>query len=102
MIFPDLPKRINFEQANTYEAHEALMTVETPLRGVEQATTSSGITVQEWWIKHGLATDPAAMSSRNPEEPIDYWAADAWEFYALCTAMLCWIVYWWGLHHGAW
>ncbi len=93
MIFPELPKRMNFEQADT---------VKTPLHSVEVEQTQGRITVEEWWIKHGLATDPAALPSRSREEPIDWLAKDAWEFYALCAAMLGWIVYWRGIHIGAW
>ncbi len=77
-------------------------TVETPLRGVEEATGSSSITIEGWWIKHGLATDPAAGLKISSTEPIDWWAKDAWEFYALCLAMIGWIAYWYGVHLGAW
>ena len=93
MIFPELPKRMNFEQAHT---------VKTPLHVIEEPEQLGRITVEEWWVKHGLATDPAALSSRSHGEPIDWWGRDAGEFYALCTAMLCWIVYWRGIHIGAW
>jgi hypothetical protein len=99
MIFPDLPKRINFEQAHTYEApapYELASSVQTPLRA------SAPLTADQWFVQQGYSIDPAAQSSRNPEESIDWLARDAWEFYTLCTAMIAWIVYWWGLHHGAW
>lgn len=96
MIFPELPKKHAWQQPI------AASTVETPLRGVEDDTGQSRITVEEWWIKHGLATDPAAAPSRNPEEPIDWLARDALEFYALCVTMVCWIAYWYGVHLGAW
>ena len=106
MIFPELPKRFN-QQFITQETIPTEPTVEdtetvqangpciakAPLRG---------ITVEEWWQQHGLATDtlgPAASSSR---EPIDWLARDAWEFYALCVMMTAWVAYWLGLHRGWW
>lgn len=80
-----------------------LATVKTPLRESAEPTGPSRITVEEWWIKHGLAQDPAASSARSWENSkIDWWAKDAVEFYALCAGMICWIVYWYGVHTGAW
>lgn len=105
MIFPDLPKHYSWMQTapellqNRTGMHEL---AETPLRGLEETTGSSRITVEEWWIKHGLATDPAAAPSRSAQEPVDFWSKDAWEFYLLCAAMICWIVYWYGIHRGVW
>ena len=102
MIFPDLPKHYTWMQHAPELTQNRTPTVETPLRSLEDVTGQSKITVEEWWIKHGLATDPAAGSSRNTEESIDWWAKDALEFYALCTAMVCWCVYWYGVHRGVW
>lgn len=99
MIFPELPKRSTWlYTATDNTAHS----VETPLRESTEPTGSSRITVEEWWIKHGLATDPAAAPLRSRQEPIDWLARDALEFYALCTGMVCWIVYWYGTHRGLW
>ena len=99
MIFPDLPKHYQWMQTapelvqnRTAEVH----TVQAPLQGF------AGMTVDEWFDQHGYSVGPAAGSARNPEEPIDWLARDAWEFYALCIGMLCWIVYWYGVHMGAW
>jgi len=105
MIFPDLPKHYQWMQTAPELAqnrHVELATVKTPLRGLEHDKEQSKITAEEWWQKHGLAKDPAAVSSRIEKEPIDWLARDAWEFYALCIGMLCWIVYWYGVHSGAW
>lgn len=79
-----------------------LTTQKTPLRGVEEVAGSSRISVEEWWIKHGLATDPAAAPMRSRQEPVDFGSKDAWEFYLLCVFMVCWIVYWYGTHRGLW
>ncbi len=99
MIFPDLPKHYQWmqtapelEQNRTAEDHS----VQAPLRGPQR------ISADEWFEQHGFNVGPAAGSARNPKEPIDWLARDAWEFYALCLAMVCWIVYWYGAHLGAW
>jgi hypothetical protein len=100
MIFPELPRRQQYEQQ---QVHSTADSIKTPLRSVEDTAGSSRITVEEWWIKHGLATDPAAALSRNyKEDPIDWLARDAIEFYALCTSMIVWIAYWLGIHRGWW
>lgn len=103
MIFPELPKRNPWL---THCMHNTLETVhiqKTPLRGNENTKELSKKDIEAWWIKHGLATDPAAIPThRSRNEPIDYWAKDAVEFYALCTGIVCWIVYWFGVHHGVW
>lgn len=97
MIFPELPKKHAWQQS------VVTSTVETPLRESTEPTGSSRITVEEWWIKHGLATDPAASSTRSRENlTIDWFSKDAVEFYALCVAMIAWCVYWRGVHIGAW
>lgn len=100
MIFPELPKRSTWlYTATDNTAHS----VETPLRGLEETVQPSKITVEEWWIKHGLATDPAAgLRHSTTKEPINWWAKDAIEFYALCIGMVCWIVFWYGTHRGLW
>lgn len=102
MIFPQLPKRYSWIQHSPELVTEHSVDVKTPLHSIVEPTGSSRITVEEWWIKHGLATDPAALSKHSGGEPIDWWARDAWEFYTLCAGIVCWIVYWYGVHHGAW
>lgn len=103
MIFPDLPKHYTWQQYSKELVLDTVTTVKTPLHGVEETAGPSRISVEEWWIAHGLATDPAAIPThRSRNEPIDYWAKDALEFYALCLGIVCWIVYWYGVHHGAW
>jgi hypothetical protein len=105
MIFPDLPKHYSWMQTapELLQNRTGIHTLtETPLRGLEDVAGQSKITVEEWWIKHGLATDPAAVSRHSEGEPINWWAKDALEFYALCVTMVCWIVYWYGVHRGLW
>jgi len=99
MIFPELPKRYQWiqhspELANTH--------TQTPLHMIEEPTGPSRITVEEWWIQHGLAQDPAALPKRSPGEKIDWLAKDAWEFYFLIISMIAWIAYWYGVHMGVW
>ncbi len=94
MIFPELPRH--------YYGYNTVHT-ETPLRGLEETKELSRITVEEWYIKHGLATDPAAAPSRiSSKEPIDWFARDAIEFYAVCVIMTAWITVWLGVHRGWW
>jgi len=94
MIFPELPRRQQLLTLNT---------IKTPLRSVEEPEQDPKITVEEWWIQHGLATDPAVSPTRtNRNEPIDWFARDAIEFYILCISMAFWIVYWYGVHRGVW
>ncbi len=95
MIFPELPKRYNLTLKPP--------SVQTPLRGIEVQEEPAKITVEEWYIKHGLAGDPAAGKyTPRTKEPIDWFARDAGEFYLLCAAMTVWIVYWYGSHRGWW
>lgn len=99
MIFPDLPKHYQWQQtAPELSMNNSIDTVQAkaPLRGSGQTN------VETWLEQHGYSTGPAAVSSRNTEEPIDWLAKDAWEFYALCVAMVCWIIFWYGVHTGAW
>lgn len=103
MIFPHLPKHYEWmmraPELHTTTEH----IVETPLREPAEPTGPSRITVEEWWIKHGLATDPAASSAQSKDSAaIDWTGKDAWEFYALCIAMICWIAFWYGTHRGLW
>lgn len=102
MIFPQLPKRYSWIEPEPDPVTEPSTDVKTPLQCLAEPTGSSRITVEEWWIKHGLATDPAALANSRTQEPIDWWGRDAIEFYALCIGMACWCVYWWGVNHGAW
>ena len=99
MIFPELPKRLRFELPTR---EHSTNTVQTPLHGVEDVTAQSRIDREQWWRDHGLSTDPAAAPLRSREEPIDWLARDAIEFYLLCTGMLAWCVYWYGVHRGVW
>lgn len=93
MIFPQLPKR--------YVANDPIGP-QAPLREIAATVEKPEVDIEAWWIKHGLATDPAAGLYRSSNEPIDYWSKDALEFYALCTAIVCWIAYWYGVHRGLW
>ena len=102
MIFPELPRRYSWIETNTELIAEHSVDVKTPLHSEEETRGQSRITVEEWWIKHGLATDPAALVQHSQGEPVDWWARDAIEFYAVCVTMVCWTVYWYGVHHGAW
>lgn len=102
MIFPDVPKRYSWNTMRQMECSDPIITGKTPLHGQEEPTGPSRITVEEWWIRHGLAADPAALTRHRAAEPVDWWGNDAWEFYALCLGIVCWIVYWYGVHHGAW
>jgi hypothetical protein len=102
MIFPHLPKHYEWIMRAPELQVTTIDYAETPLHDPTEPTGSSRITVEEWWIKHGLARDPAAAPLRSRQEPIDWLARDALEFYALCLGILCWIVYWYGVHHGAW
>ncbi len=95
MIFPELPKRYNL----TLEPPS----VQTPLRGIEVQEETQKVNVEEWFIKHGLAGDPAAGKyTPRTKEPINWLARDAGEFYLLCVVMTVWIVYWYGSHRGWW
>lgn len=106
MIFPHLPKHYTWMQTapELLQNRTGIHTlVETPLHESTEPTGPSRITVEEWWIKHGLATDPAASSAQSKDSAaIDWTGKDAWEFYALCIAMICWIAFWYGTHRGMW
>ena len=91
MIFPDLPKRINFEQANTYEApapYELASSVQTPLR------SSTDMSAAAWLAHNEQAKDPAA----SPQGSVAEWL----EITAIAVAFCLWITYWRGVHVGAW
>lgn len=106
MIFPELPRRYRFElltvehSTSTIQTNVGPRTAKAPLHGVETVTAQSRIDREQWWRDHGLTTDPAAHSRHS--EPIDWLARDAIEFYLLCTGMLAWCVYWYGVHRGVW
>lgn len=105
MIFPELPRRIFGPEQITDSAAKTNVgpcTAKAPLHCEEQTT---GIDIELWFEQHGLPslrTDPAAMVGPARGTQINWWARDAVEFYALCVAMILWIVYWYGVHHGAW
>jgi hypothetical protein len=101
MIFPELPKRFN-QQLIIAQTPPQLNTVEDTGNIQEDKAPLRGITVEEWWQQHGLATDTLGPAARSSREPIDWLARDAWEFYALCVFMVTWIVYWYGSHRGLW
>jgi hypothetical protein len=105
MIFPHLPKYYQWQQTapelsvnrDPVETTVEACTAKTPLR------QSRGISADQWFDEQGYGKDPAAALSRNyEEEQINWLARDAWEFYALCLAMILWCVYWLGVHRGAW
>lgn len=111
MIFPELPRRqyfwtqqqhdYIFEQSNTQQ--EDTTTVKTPLREVEETARTGTVDVEQWFIKHGLATDPAAGSyAARTNEPLDWFARDAWELYGLITVFAVWLSFWLGIHRGWW
>jgi hypothetical protein len=88
MIFPDLPKRIDWTRADSIEAAEAY-TAKTPLH-----CTS---------VEYTVSKDPAALvADKQESKKIDWLAKDAWELYAIIVGMLAWCVYWLGIHRGAW
>ena len=94
MIFPQLPKRVNYTNTVTTASDK------TPLQVIHTSSEPVAITVQEWWVKHGLATDPAALN--YSKEPIDWFSRESWEFYMIVCAFVCWTAYWLGVHRGAW
>lgn len=109
MIFPHIPKHYLWLQTAPELLNKLNTTyTKTPLRDEHSSnavtqTTESKVDIQQWWIDHGLATDPAAVSTHSATgEPVDWLAKDAIEFYALCLAMIGWIVYWYGVHRGVW
>lgn len=103
MIFPELPKRYNLTLKPPSVQTIGPCTAKAPLHSPEEPRVEHKITVEEWYVKHGLATDPAAGKyTPRTKEQIDWLAKDAWEFYALCTAMTVWIVYWLGIHRSWW
>ena len=109
MIFPDLPKHYQWQHSapeliqnrdpvlEHVQANVGPCTAKAPLRGPR------GITAEEWLVERGYSVGPAAGSRERAEkESINWFAQDALEFYALCAGMLCWIVYWYGVHVGLW
>lgn len=102
MIFPEIPKRHLWITYSPELVAEHTTQAKTPLQPVEQTKT---VDIEQWFKDHGLPStrvDPAALSKHSGGEPIDWWGRDAVEFYALCIMMVVWIVYWYGVHHGAW
>lgn len=103
MIFPDLPRAYTYTWTQTKFSVNDTTDEKTPLRESIEPRGTGKITVEEWWIKHGLAQDPAAIpTQRSRNEPIDWTSRDSIEFYVLCIGMICWIAYWYGVHQGAW
>jgi hypothetical protein len=91
MIFPELPRRTWGTLA------------ETPLHSVEVHEEPVKVNVDEWFRQHGLAVDPAAgMRTSAGDEPINWLARDAVEFYALITVYAVWLTYWLGIHREWW
>ena len=104
MIFPDLPKRQYFwtqkQIDQIYQDAAIIMAKVQPAPIADPEPVVSQMSVDEWWSKHGLATE-----SKVPEPqtgPIDWLARDAWEFYLLCAGMIAWTVYWYGVHRAVW
>lgn len=93
MIFPDRLRNTRFAQAQLNKA---------PLRKNEELCLNKELTADDWFEQQGFTVGPAAGSSQNPKESIDWWSRDAGEFYLLCTCMIAWCVYWLGVHRGAW
>ena len=97
MIFPDIPKRYRLQEPRV---EPIIDKPKTPLHIAEQEHTMD---IELWFEQHGLPskrTDPAALPRTQGQ--IDWLAQDAWEFYCLCTVIMVWIGYWWGVHHGVW
>lgn len=94
MIFPELPRRTEFYSRTI---------VKTPLHKIEPVVSQPKIDVDEWFRTHGLATDPAAVPYiPRSNEPINWWARDALELYALITVYAVWLAYWLGVHREWW
>lgn len=94
MIFPELPRRTEF-----YSGAIA----ETPLHSIEVQEEPVKVDVEAWFIKRGLAGDPAASSySVRRNEQINWFAQDAWELYILITVYAVWLTYWLGIHREWW
>ena len=94
MIFPELPRRTEFYSGST---------VKTPLREVEVQEEPVKVDVEAWFIKQGLAVDPAAGSySVRRNEQINWLAKDAGELYILITVYAVWLTYWLGVHREWW
>ena len=105
MIFPDLPRHHYFwmqQQDQTYFETNSIDSVDS----VPDTTTKAplqGPALEQWLADHSYypyALGPAARPSYN--EPIDWFARDALEFYALCMGLAAWIVYWYGFHRSLW
>ena len=92
MIFPDLPRRLNFSTAT----QPAAVAVPTP-PVTETVPQVPQMSVEEWWIKHGLST--SSVSGPRDHAPINWLAQDAWEFYALCVFLIPWVAYWYQVSH---
>jgi hypothetical protein len=103
MIFPELPRHYyNQKQSDIlhYQANKLNSQVDNTL---EPKTPLQGSALDEWMIAKGYwqqPTDPAA-GYRN-SDPVDWFARDAIEFYALCIIMTVWISVWLGIHRGWW
>jgi len=107
MIFPELVRRQQYwqqQQADqVYHTANSVNSIKTPLRGVEQTARTGTVDVEQWFRDHGLAADPAAgMYTRSRNEPIDWFARDAWELYGLITVFAVWLTFWLGIHRGWW
>ncbi len=107
MIFPELVRRQQYwqqQQADqVYHTANSVNSVKTPLRGVEETARTGTVDVEQWFRDHGLAADPAAgMYTRPSNEPIDWFARDAWELYGLITVFAVWLAFWLGIHRGWW
>jgi hypothetical protein len=108
MIFPELPRHHYLwiqQSANNLHVHNDELDIQqnTVNDTVHTKTPLQGSALDEWMIARGYwqqPTDPAAALDKN--QPINWLAKDAWEFYALCTIMTAWIVVWYGIHRGVW
>jgi hypothetical protein len=95
MIFPELPKR--------YRTVLEPYSVQTPLHSIEVQEEPVKVDVEAWFIKQGLAGDPAASPSRiDRNQQINWLSWDAGEFYLLCTVYAVWLAYWLGIHRSWW
>lgn len=99
MIFPDVPRRRTMPLA----PGKTPPTAQAPLQGSEVPKDEDRIRIEQWFESRGMGLGPAAgVASAGRLEPIDWWSKDALEFYLLCLAMICWIVYCAGAHYGYW
>jgi len=107
MIFPELPRHHHYwmQQQKDQEYYNVNRNVQH-VQEQDTINTKAPLLapdIERWLSEHNYyphATGPAVQPRSN--EPIDWLAKDAWEFYALCVLMIAWITYWYGSYRGLW